>query len=54
MIFADPRKQKQNQNLSMKGKQKHPAPSRWSGRKVYASARGCGKALPKLATKGYN
>ena len=50
--FAPATPQKQNQNPSMKEKQKHPTPSRWSGQRVYALQRGCGKDLLKLATKG--
>jgi hypothetical protein len=50
--FAPATPQKENQNLSMKEEQKNPAPSRWSGKRIYALDRGCGKGLLKLAAKG--
>jgi len=49
--FAPATPQNQKQNLSIKEKQKRPAPSRWSGQRSHTLERGCGKHLLKLATK---
>jgi len=47
------RPQTQKQNLSMKeNRKKHSAPSRWSGHGHHLVARGSGRNLPELATKG--